>query len=680
MSSTNYNVSEDEQTYWVELPLRNRFENVGLLKLSTPKHLISKKLIESFIPVFYSLIGIAVLYFLFLFLTEHRWGDQERRWLQTSYGFVFFVMAVIVVLTLVNTYSEGIQERTKALAQSLAQRLNQVVELGIDISDISGLQSTLTEYKQLNPDISYVALTSGERIVIHTNPGLVDTKLQPLQDHFEYALPLSLKGKGDKDSLILRAFINVGIPKALVYSRLWRNIKNFSVLFIASAFISFFFLDVLLSVRRSRRAVHSAEEDDRDLKVELVRPVFFLGVFIEGIHVSFLPQYFQQIAVGSGVDATWASTLFTLFFAAFALTLLPAGRYAETHGVKRMMVLGILLASLGLGAMAVTANYYLMGAIRILAGIGQGLIFIGCQSYIVTMASQAKKTQGAAIIVFGYNGGFISGAAIGALVVTYIGPSGVFTVAGILGGFLLIYALSMISEVPQTFVEAESDLGEAKNKERFLANIGKVLGDLQFCKTILLVGITTKAVLTGVTIFALPLLMANAGYAQEDIGQILMFYSGGVLLSSQFISKLVDRTGRTREILFLGTVGSGFGLIMIGMLGWENLFSMGIPMLATGVLILGMLVLGLAHGFINAPIITHIANTSVSQTLGRTSTISLYRFLERVGHVLGPIIVAQLLIANQQNALTISWIGGATLLFAVLFMLLPGGTRILGRK
>lgn len=674
LSRVNYSVTEDALNYRVVLPLRNRFENVGNLTLTTPKRLISDTLFNSFLSVFYVLIGLVVAYFFFLFLTEHRWGNKERGWLKFSYGFVFIVMVGYVVFVLINIYSDGIQERTKALAQSLSQRLDQVLDLGIDISDISGLQSTFADYKRLNPDVSYVALTFGNKIVIHTDPKLAGQTWVPLADHFEYALPLRMGSQAGAQ--VQDARVNVGIPRDLVFSRLWRSIKNFSVLFIASAFISFFLLDVLLAVRHSRRAESVSAESQRDFKVDLVRPVFFLGVFIEGTHVSFLPQYFSDITSAGGFDPSLTSWLFTLFFAGFALTLLPAGRYAEKRGVKNMMLLGILLSSAGLGAMAFVNDFYQMGAIRILAGVGQGMIFISCQSYILMMSSPAKKTQGAAIIVFGYNGGFISGAAIGALLVTYIGPTGVFTISGTLGVLILIYVMGTISEVPiSRDGDREPKQALGRRMGDFFSDIGKVLVDAQFFKSMLFIGITTKAVLTGVTIFALPGLMDRAGYAQEDIGQILMFYSGGVLLSSQFISKVADRTGKTREILLLGTIGSGIGLMLIGLMGREEVLSAAIPFLGTFVLIGGMTVLGLSHGFINAPIITHIAGSQVASKIGRASTISLYRFLERIGHVLGPVIVGQMLIFNNHASFTITWIGGATFIFALLFFILPGKSR-----
>jgi MFS family permease len=662
-----YQVFESGDGYDVVLPLQSKFETVGYLQLTSPKRLIDKKIDSYFYWVFAVLIGLVLAYFGFLLATEARWGTSERRWLQVSYGIVFFVMAGFVVFTLINIYSGGIQEKTKALADTFAFRLNKVIELGLTLDDIDGLDGALADYRRLNPDISHVALIQGDRVLIHTEETQRGKRWTSDFNYYEFTAPLRAAEKTDrKDS---RTSVLVGIQKSVVYAQLWRNIKNFSVLFIASAFISFLLLDTLLSLRRQDRERAGDEDAMRDLKVDLVRPVYFLGVFIEGLHVSFLPQFFQQVTQISHVSPALTSALFTLFFAAFALTLLPAGHYAETRGVKPLMIWGVVLSTLGLVAMAVVTDFYTMALIRILCGIGQGLLFIGCQSYIVMMASSSRKTQAAAIIVFGYNGGFISGAALGALLVIYVGASGVFLLAALLGTGILAYTLTMITEVPAELRDphaASEGIGG-----RMLALIRAVLSDFQFVKAIFLVGIVTKAALTGVTIFALPILMARLDYAQEDIGQILMFYSGGVLISSHLVSKLADRTGKTGPLLFWGSIGSGIGLVLIGMMGWETQAAAQRPLLATAILIAGMAVLGLAHGFINAPIITHIGNTPVAGQVGRASTVAIYRFLERIGHIMGPIIVGQLLLANSLNPITISWIGIATVVLGLTFILAP---------
>ena len=74
--------------------------------------------------------------------------------------------------------------------------------------------------------------------------------------------------------------------------------------------------------------------------------------------------------------------------------------------------------------------------------------------------------------------------------------------------------------------------------------------------------------LTGVVIFALPLLLAQREYAQEDIGQIIMIYAAGVVLASGYVSRRVDRTGETYSILFFGSAISAAGLVLIGLIDW----------------------------------------------------------------------------------------------------------------
>jgi hypothetical protein len=163
--------------------------------------------------------------------------------------------------------------------------------------------------------------------------------------------------------------------------------------------------------------------------------------------------------------------------------------------------------------------------------------------------------------------------------------------------------------------------------------------------------------------------MASHNYLQEDIGQILMFYSGGLLLTSNRLSRLVDRTKRTRWILLLGNLGSGLGLILIGAMGSKMIIGAGLPMLPTIVLIAGTLTLGIFHGFINAPVITHINNTSVTGIIGRNATTSLYRTIERVGQIFGPFAMSQLLLLYQGGPYAYTMMGLVTVLFGLVYLI-----------
>jgi hypothetical protein len=125
----------------------------------------------------------------------------------------------------------------------------------------------------------------------------------------------------------------------------------------------------------------------------------------------------------------------------------------------------------------------------------------------------------------------------------------------------------------------------------------------------------------------------------------------------------------------LGGLGSGLGLVLIGIIGMDFFAMSNFAFLSTGVLITGALILGLFHGFINAPVITHITTTKSAKVMGMSNSISVFRSLERFGQIFGPIIVAQLLVLFNNNSITYSVIGLATIIFSLFFIINIGGKK-----
>ena len=94
---------------------------------------------------------------------------------------------------------------------------------------------------------------------------------------------------------------------------------------------------------------------------------------------------------------------------------------------------------------------------------------------------------------------------------------------------------------------------------------------------------------------------------------------------------------------------------------------LGLNNMGLAIIMGGILILGLAHGFIHAPIVTYIADTVSAEKLGKSSATSLYRFLERIGHVSGPIIVSQLLLLTTKQSQVMMFTGVVLIGFALLF-------------
>ncbi|MGI9494035.1 MAG: MFS transporter, partial [Geminicoccaceae bacterium] len=271
-----------------------------------------------------------------------------------------------------------------------------------------------------------------------------------------------------------------------------------------------------------------------------------------------------------------------------------------------------------------------------------------------------------AIIVYGFQGGMISGMAIGSLLVTYIGAAGVFAIGAVASILTMIYAMFV---VPATGPATKaSPVGFGASAANLGRHVIEAVRNPSLLQAIGLVGIPAKAVLTGVVVFALPLLMAQQGYRQEDIGQLLMLYAGGVVMANGLISRWVDRTGDTRLVLMTGGVLSGVGLCVVSQLGWSWFDDIAYGHVLEAVaLVVGILLLGVAHGLINAPVVSHVAALKLGEQIGVSALTATYRFLERVGHVAGPIIVGQLFIFGGEQAAVFAWIGIAIAILGILF-------------
>jgi MFS family permease len=663
----NIEIDKSDTHTQVILPLRNRFEAVGSLVVVAARGGLVKRLNSSFEPMLYLILGLSALFAITVWIAAPYLARTRTPWLQIGYAVTFLLTAGGVIATLVALYSDGVQGKLNASALTLSQRLSDVVKFNLNFENIEGIDRVFQDYRRLNPEIKDASLLIEGSVKISTDPKKIGKPWSSDPHNFEYNIDLSQTNKLKHANLVISA------PTAVVYNQVERSVRNFAALFVASAFLAGLFLQVASSMQRLRlpktQSVSSGEATlSEEAGLIIVKPIFFLAVFLEHLLYSFLPKFMQDVASASGVSVGYAAAPFTAYYLCFALVLIPAGRFAERHGPRALIWGGLILASASVFGLGVPLDIIQITALRGLSGLGQGMLFIGIQAYILAVASPEKKTQGAAIIVFGFQGGMISGMAIGSLLVSYLEPHGVFLVSGAIGLVAAGYCALLIPRVTQ----------EQQNS-RSAANFGIVNGlkyvlkSGDFLKTIFFIGIPAKAILTGTITFALPLLLGQQGYRQEDIGQVIMLYAMSVVAASGLISRLVDRTGNTTSILFGGAAISGAGLVLIGMMGSPLV---GNGWLSSAVVIVGVIFVGLAHGFINAPVVTHVAHSALAKKIGANSVTTTYRFVERIGHVAGPALVAQLFLIWGQSPQILTGIGIVTATLAFFFLVRSSPPRV----
>ena len=293
----------------VILPLRSRFETVGSLVVMASRDGLAKRLSSNFRPLLFVVLVLTSLFAIVVWVMAPYIARTRTPWLQIGYALTFLVMAGAVVATLVTLYSEAVQAKIQASALTLSQRLSDVVEFNLKFEHIEGVEKIFRDYRRLNPEINEAALVVEGIVQISADPKKVGKPWVSDSRNFEYDINLSRSNKSRVANLVVTA------PTAVVYDQVERSVRNFAALFVASAFLAGLFLQVASSMQRLRMsggqsANLSDAKSNEEAGLIIVKPVFFLAVFLEHLLYSFLPKFMQDVASDFGLLAGICSGAF----------------------------------------------------------------------------------------------------------------------------------------------------------------------------------------------------------------------------------------------------------------------------------------------------------------------------------------------------------------------------------
>ncbi len=636
----------DESWLQVFLPLHDRFSTVGALGVTVSRAEIEKALWARFALLLPLSLAIALVCALAVVWIDRR--DRSGRWTATLFAAAFLVIAALVLHTLVSIYSEGAQAKARALSNSLRERFEPVFAFALTLEDFEGLTQVFEQYRQLDPDIRTISLNENGIVRLNLDPAMVGKPWRADEGSYEFSSALG----GEK-----KLTVSVILPMDAVIAAVSRSAKNFLALFLGVALISMLFLKL------SRTLTRSQDADASENLLTRLTPVFFIAVFVESLSAGFLPQLITAAAQEQGLSAAAASLTFSAYFISFLLTVLPGPQLVDRFGERGLMVAGAALACASMLVMAAPFGFEAMVFARALSGAGQACLLIGTQSYILTHAAAGQRTRGASIIVFGFNGGLVAGASIGSLLVNSIGPSGVFLTGAAVIAVNLLLVLALLPPVAVRTAGA----GLMQALASVARNFCETARSYDFWRTLAFVGAPSKAVLTGVVGYLMPLTLARMAFVPEDIGQLIMLYPLGVLAATPWAARRADGGGSSDSILFAGMCVSGLSMLLVGAATLLRTLAPDLLPPDTLAIGAGLVLLGLGHGLINAPVITHVANSDAGRRLGATQVASLYRLLERMGHALGPALAGQLLVLTGFGLEAVSLAGAITLVLGLLF-------------
>ena len=355
----------------------------------------------------------------------------------------------------------------------------------------------------------------------------------------------------------------------------------------------------------------------------------FVFCFAEELQKSFLPLFVAEFY--SENDLFSRDIMMGLPISAFMFVIAVftpfAGKLVDKFGNKPLFLAGLVPAIGGylMCYLAQSGNDIFLG--RSMTAIGYAVITISCQSYIASVVVAENRARGMAVFVGVLMSATMCGTAIGAILADWLGFKAVFLFAI---GFALVAALL-------GWVMLSTDLPEPELKKTPVnlskSPIATLLRNSQFVLIVLFCAIPAKVILTGFLYLFVPIYLASLEATQSEIGRVMMLYSLIIIPLSPFASGFADRLGKNLWMVIIATIASG--IVLLGL--YQN---------ASVAMVLGVVAaLGGVHAFLKAPLIVAAMEAAEkSPDITRTGALSLLRTSERIGSVIGPVVVAGMLV------------------------------------
>ena len=190
-------------------------------------------------------------------------------------------------------------------------------------------------------------------------------------------------------------------------------------------------------------------------------PVFWvasIATFLVSLDTTMLFAAFDPLRHAFGdastADLSWVLNAYTVVYATM---LIPAGGLADTHGRKRVFLIGVALFLAASAACGLAGSVGWLIAARVLQAVGAALLTPASLSIVLAAFPQSKRTV--VVSLWGAVGGLAAavGPSAGSFVIDHFGWSWAFYINLPLGGLALWCGASLLNESEKSSVRRRVD-------------------------------------------------------------------------------------------------------------------------------------------------------------------------------------------------------------------------------
>ncbi len=580
-------------------------------------------------------------------------------------------------------FKPAMEKKASAVGSSVNKLMTKMVDYGVPLSKLRGMDAIFDSVTKENPDIAYLALKDESGKVLFDHWGASVENARKSTKAGLYLSTQKVRGPGGA----AEGSIVVGADKEYMQHQMDEIITDIVTVLVVSGlmaaelllFLNTFMVSAPLegirkTMRRVRNGDFSAviENQSGDQvgrfgalinraimrvdeiyhhhkpsgwaekfsfaergtlagqfseKLLYIRPPLFLLIFSESMSLSFFPIYVESLytPIADLPKSVVIGLPISLFMLIWALSLPFAGQWSDRAGRRRSFLVGALITAVGLVLTGLANDMLQLLIYRSLTAVGYGIVFISAQGYVTDHTTAKNRTKGMALFLSGFFSGSLCGAAIGGILADRIGYHATFFLSAFLSVASALFVYRFL-------VERRRDPDAVPRKLSF-ADFKSLLGDKYFLTITFLSAIPAKMALTGFLYYAGPLYLGHLGASQSSAGRILMAYGLAIILVSPVSAWIADKMGRRQLFITVGGLMAGGSLLVVHFV--DNIWGM----------LGGVAMLGVAHAIGVSPqlsLVTQFQQRSGSTTALGT-TIGIFRLTERIGNIAGPIIAGALI-------------------------------------
>jgi MFS family permease len=336
--------------------------------------------------------------------------------------------------------------------------------------------------------------------------------------------------------------------------------------------------------------------------VVLLSTIVALDITFFTALVPLLPHFVSSYGLSKGT----AGVLSAAYAAGVLAASLPSGLAAARFGPRRAALVGVSITAAASFVFAFAGDAWMLGAARLLQGIGSALSWAGALAWLVAAAPRERRgeligtTMGAAVF------GALLGPVVGAIA-TLTGVAATFAGVGVLGLALAVWVAASpgVPAQPQAM------------RELFRRGDRRLLGGMWL--------LVLPALLFGVVAVLVPLSLHDGGWGGVAIGAVFLFTAGLETLLNPLLGRFTDRRGRLQPIR-VALVGSA-------------IVSVGFALASSPAVVAALVVAaGLAYGAFYTPGMSLLSDAADRRGIAAGLAFGAMNGAWAAGNVVGPAV------------------------------------------